>query len=184
MQRIKKLLVFTAALSVISLIYVLFAPHPPPTPHNSWRHELGEAAGGALSWLLVIIYGRTLLKLLIKNGTLMERLLPDPPLSQTTSGLKKIISFLNSSHPFVGAATVVMVFVHALLEGLNHANLLMVAIFILAVWQFGFGVFLLSRYQAVFVKKMKRYGYLAHSQLYTGIALGVFALFGHLLAGD
>ncbi len=179
----KKLLIFTTILVIISGGYVIFAPVQAPISLKSWRSDIGELAGGILSWLFVIIYGRTLLKLLVKNGSLMERILPDPTLIDSKSLLKKAIYFLNKTHPYIGASAVVMVFLHALLEGLNQANFLMDAIIVLALWQFCFGVFLLSRYQAVFIRKMKRYGYMAHSQLYTGIAIGVFALFGHILVG-
>lgn len=184
MHNIKNLLIFTITLVIVSGIYVLFAPHQGPIPHSSWRHGVGEVAGGSLSWLFVIIYGRTLIKLLVKNGPLMERLLPEPTVIETTSLLKKLSQFLNNTHPYVGTMATILVFGHALIEGLSRANLLLEAVFILSLWQFAFGIFLLCHYNAVFVKKMKRYGYMAHSQLYTGIALGIFVLFGHLTFGD
>lgn len=184
MRNIKKIIIYTVILTIISGAYVIMAPVHTAVPLKSWRADVGEATGSGLLWLLVIIYGRTLLKLLVNNGSLMERLLPEPAVNDTKSMLKKFIRFLNKTHPYVGVTTVVLVFGHTFLEGVGRANLLMDAILVLALWQFAFGAFLLTRYQLVFVKKMKRYSYMAHSQLYTGVAFGVFALFGHLLVGD
>jgi hypothetical protein len=48
----------------------------------------------------------------------------------------------------------------------------------LLVWQGMFGLFLVIRFP---VASLKRYGYLVHAQLFSGIMIGVFAGFGHLL---
>jgi len=178
---LKGLLLFTFFLIIISAIYVLITPKTAGQPDGSWRHEIGEFAGAILGWLLAIIYGRTLLKLIVKKGPIMARFLPDPNIERSKSFFKKVIVFLNKTHPYVGAGAIVMIFAHAFLEGIGQANMLMQSILLIGIWQFGFGIFLLRRYQMVFLKKMKPYGYMAHSQLYTGAALGIFALFGHLL---
>lgn len=165
--------------------YVLIAPRPGALPEESFRHEVGESVGVILAWIFGVIYGRTLLKIILRQGPLLERLLPegisDKPVRLAGNSL---LRFLDRSHPYVGVIAVLLVFGHALLMGLTQANLLLQAIVALALWQFFFGLFLLRRYQTVFMKNLKRYGYLAHSQLYTGISIGVFALFGHLLVGD
>ncbi|MFW8602198.1 hypothetical protein ACOHYD_12060 [Desulfobacterota bacterium M19] len=133
-------------------------------------------------WLFTIIYGRTLLKLILRQGTIFDRLLPEGVWNTTAvPWARKLLRFLNKTHPYVGAAVIILIFGHAWLEGLNQANLLMKIIMALVIWQFAFGLFLLNRYQDVFVKKIKRYSYMAHSQLYTGIAIGICAAFGHLL---
>lgn len=181
MTQMKRLLIFGGIMALFCGVYVLFAPAQTPLPHNSWRHEGGELLGSAVLWLLVVIYGRTALKILLRQGPVLERLLPEGVWGTTVSWAKWLLTFLNVTHPYVGVAAVLLVFGHAWIEGTNQVNLLMLLVLTLCLWQFGFGLFLLSRYQAVFVKKMKRYSYMAHSQLYTGIALGLAALFGHLL---
>jgi hypothetical protein len=77
-----------------------------------------------------------------------------------------------------------MVFAHALLVGPAHANLLLLVILPLLLWRLGFGTFPLYRLQAVFMKKLRRPGYPAQAQLYSGIAIGLCAQFGHLPVGD
>ncbi len=184
MPNIKPLLLFTLAMALFCGGYVLVAPMGNPLPHDSWRHEIGEAVGSLVLWLFAIIYGRTLLKLLLRQGPLLERLLPLPMGKQAVEQGKWLLPWLNKSHPYVGAATVLLIAGHALLEGLNQANLLMELILILITWQFACGLFVISHYQAIFIKQLKRYSYLAHSQLYTGVAIGLCALFGHLLVQD
>jgi len=57
-------------------------------------------------------------------------------------------------------------------------NLFLELVLVLLAWQGFFGIFLLMR---VPVAAMKRYSYLVHAQLFTGVMIGVFAFFGHLL---
>lgn len=181
MKKPKRLIIFAAVLSLLAGGYVLFAA---PASHQDlphWRKELGEFAGGTLGWAFAIIYGRTMLKIILRKGPLLQRVLPESSRGEITSYGKKLLSFLNTTHPYLGIISVVLLFSHAYLVGLDQANALLKTIFILALWQFCFGLFLLSRYQIVFLNKAKRYGYMAHSQLYTGIAIGILALFGHLL---
>jgi len=184
MPQIKRLLIFAALMAALCGVYVLFAPVQQPLPHNSWRHSGGELLGSAALWLFAIIYGRTALKLGLRQGPLLDRLLPEGIWNGALPWAKVLLSWLNRSHPYVGVATVLLVIGHTLVEGVHQVNPLMAVVLALALWQFGFGLFLLLRYQAVFVKHIKRYSYLAHSQLYSGVALGVCAAFGHLLIGD
>jgi len=184
MNKVKKILIFSLILSAFCIVYLIIAPQQIPHSHHSWRHEFGGALGSGVLWLFAFIYGRTLLKLLLRQGPVMERLLPEGTWKDAAlPWARKALRFLNQTHPFLGAAVVILIMGHAWLEGPNQVNLLMKVIIILALWQFAFGLFLLNRYQVIFVKKMKKYGYMAHSQLYTGVAIGICAIFGHLLVG-
>lgn len=184
MPNSKRLLLFTLTMALFCGGYVLVAPMQNPPPHDSWRHEVGEVVGSAVLWLLAIIYGRTMLKLLLRQGPLLARLLPLPMGNQAVEKGKWLLPWLNKSHPYVGAATVLLIAGHALLAGLNQANLLMDLILFLILWQFACGLFVIGHYQAIFIQQLKRYSYLAHSQLYTGVAIALCALFGHLLVRD
>lgn len=184
MPNVKRLLLFALVMTLFCGGYVLFAPSPPHLPQHTWRHELGEVVGSGVAWLLALIYGRTLLKIFLRQGPLLDRVLPLPLGNQVVEKGRGLLPFLNKTHPYVGVGSVLLIAGHALLEGLHQANLLLLLVLLLVGWQFGFGLFILSRYQAVFINKVKRYGYLAHSQLYTGVAIGLCALFGHLLVQD
>jgi hypothetical protein len=48
----------------------------------------------------------------------------------------------------------------------------------LVIWQGSFGLFLTWRYSPA---ELKRLSYLVHAQFFTGITIGIFAFFGHLL---
>ncbi len=62
MPNIKRLFLFALVLTLFCGGYVLLAPGQTAVPHESWRLELGEVLGSVAVWLLVILYGRTLLK--------------------------------------------------------------------------------------------------------------------------
>lgn len=48
----------------------------------------------------------------------------------------------------------------------------------LVIWQGVFGLFLTLRYS---LAELKKFSYLVHAQFVTGIAIGIFAWFGHML---
>jgi hypothetical protein len=48
----------------------------------------------------------------------------------------------------------------------------------LIIWQGLFGLFLVIRFPA---PALKRYGYVVHAQLFSGVMIAIFAAFGHLL---
>jgi len=61
-----------------------------------------------------------------------------------------------------------------------HAELFP-AVLALVVWQGFFGMFLTWRYSP---KELKKFSCLFHAQFLTGIMIGIFAYFGHLLLDD
>jgi len=52
------------------------------------------------------------------------------------------------------------------------------AVLALVIWQGLFGLFLTWRYTP---KQLKQFSYLVHAQFVTGIMIGIFSYFGHLL---
>lgn len=52
------------------------------------------------------------------------------------------------------------------------------AVLVLVLWQMSFGLILSWRGTP---QDLKRWSYMVHAQLITGVAIGVFAFFGHLL---
>jgi len=62
----------------------------------------------------------------------------------------------------------------------NHI-LFFPALLALVIWQGLFGLFLTWRYSP---NELKKFSHVVHAQFITGIAIGVFAFFGHLLIDD
>ncbi len=184
MPNIKRLFLFALVLTLFCGGYVLLAPGQTAVPHESWRHELGEVLGSVAVWLLVILYGRTLLKIFLRQPALLERLLPHNVRARVAALGQRLMPGLNTTHPAAGAIAVLLIGGHAFLEGVQQANLLLLGTLLLLVWQLTFGLFLLSRHHAISGGRIKKFSYLAHAQLYTGIAIGICALFGHLLLQD
>ena len=67
---LKRILSFTAIVFVISLVYFIYAylAYPKVPERETFLTEMGEGFGEIGLWLLLFIYGRTLLKILIGKG--------------------------------------------------------------------------------------------------------------------
>ena len=176
----KKIILYTLAVFFVSVVYFVYAyTMYPPTPENeTFLSEIGEGFGVVGLWGLVFIYGRTALKLLMGRGPLAKRLIPDYTPPAAASIFQRLLNLLNSTHAYVGVATVAIVLIHIALTGGVTSNLFFIAVLILIIWQALFGLFLSWRYTP---KELKKFVYLVHSQFFTGIMIGIFALFGHLL---
>ena len=152
--------------------------YPPIPERETFLSEIGEGFGEVGLWALLFIYARTLLKLVIGEGTLAKRILPDhsPPI--TASAFQSLLGLLDRSHVYVGIATVAIILLHIALMGVPMEILFFPAVLALVVWQGLFGMFLTWRYSPV---ELKNLSYLVHAQFLTGIMIGIFSYLGHLL---
>jgi len=179
----KGVLVYTAIVLGVSLVYFVYAHsvYPPTPERETFLGEIGEGFGEIGLWALLFIYARTLLKLVLGRGALARRILPDysPPVSAT--GLQQLLGFLDRTHVYVGIAAVAVILLHIALVGLPMHILFFPAVLALVVWQGLFGLFLTWRYSPGQLRKL---AYLVHAQFLTGIMVGLFAWFGHLLIDD
>ena len=176
----KKLILYTLVILSVSVVYFVYAYTTyPPTPENeTFLSEIGEGFGVMGLWGLLFIYGRTVLKLLMGKGSIAKRLVPDYTPPATVSVFQYLLTFLNKTHNHVGIATVAVILIHIVLTGGLMNNLFFPAVLLLIVWQALFGLFLSWRYTP---KELKKFAHLVHAQFFTGIMIGIFAVFGHLL---
>jgi len=179
-RSIKGILLYTGIVLFISLVYFIYAynAYPPVEENESFLSEIGEGFGEAGLWALLFIYGRTLLKLLMGKGQIASRILPDYTPPTAASMFQQLLCFLNRTHVYVGIATVAVIVLHIALMGVPMDILFFPAVLVLVLWQGLFGMFLTWRYSP---KELKKFAYLVHAQFLTGIMIGVFAYFGHLL---
>ncbi len=163
-----------------SLAYFLylFIGHPPGPEKETILTGIGEVFGSIGSWLFIIIYGRTLLKLSIGKGSISQRVIPEFAYAQAQPILKRFIIFLNRTHSLVGTLAVAVIILHVAMVGLNAKILFFPLVLALVLWQGLFGLFIIWRHGS---KKLRKFSYLVHAQLVTGFMIGIFALFGHLL---
>ena len=182
-KSIKGVLIYTAIVLLASIVYFLYAytMYPPTPERETFLSEIGEGFGEVGLWALLFIYARTILKLAISKNPFVKRLLPDfsPPTARSI--FQQLLGFLNRTHVYVGIATVAIILVHIALVGMSMKILFFPAVLALVVWQGVFGIFLTWRYSP---KELKKFSYLVHSQFLTGIMIGIFAYFGHLLIDD
>jgi hypothetical protein len=179
----KGILIYTACVLSASVVYFIYAKivYPPITERETILSEIGEGFGIVGLWGLMFIYSRTMLKLAIGKNTLSKRLLPDDSSPDAGSILQKLLGFLNRTHIYAGIATIAIILLHIFLMGMSMKILFFPAVLALVVWQGLFGLFLTWRYSP---KELKKFSYLVHAQFLTGIMIGIFAYFGHLLIDD
>jgi hypothetical protein len=180
---LKRVFVFTAAVSIISIGYYIFALffYAPVEESETFLSEIGEVFGEIGLWLLLFIYFRTLIKLLLGKGHIAKRILPEysPPIEPKL--FNKLIHFLDRTHIYFGISAVAIILLHIVLMGIPMRILFFPAVLILVIWQGLFGMFISWRYTP---KELKKFSYLVHAQLFTGIMIGVFSYFGHILIDD
>lgn len=185
LKPIKEILIYTAFIFLASLIYFIYAysVFPAVEEKETFMTEIGEGFGNAGLAILIFIYFRTLLKLMLGEGKLAKRLLPDYSPLIDSSLLNQLLGVLNRTHVFVGIAAIAIILLHIALMGFSrYAHIIFFpVVLILVVWQGLFGLFLTWRYSPV---ELKQFSYLVHAQFFTGIAIGIFALFGHILIDD
>jgi len=182
-KSIKGILIYAAIVMGASIVYFVYAymMYPPIPERETLLSEIGEGFGEVGLWALLFIYARTLLKLLVGKGTLATRILPDYSPSATASIFQPLLGLLDRTHVYVGIATVAIILLHIALMGMPMKILFFPAVLALVVWQGLFGMFLTWRYSP---KELKKLSYLVHAQFLTGIMIGIFAYFGHLLIDD
>jgi len=183
LKNLKNILLFTATVFLISLGYFLaIYPNRPEDPeHETFLHEIGEVFGTLGIWALLIIYGRTLVKLAFGQGGLAQRLVPDEYDVSAIPPFKTLLNFLNSTHVYVGIAAIAVILLHIAMVGLHAEILFFPAVLALVLWQGVFGSFLTWRFTP---QDLKKASYVVHAQFVTGIMIGIFSVFGHLLIDD
>lgn len=180
-KSIRGVLIYTAIVLFVSIVYFFYAytMYPPTPERETFLSEIDEGFGTVGLWALLFIYARTLLKLGINKSPFVIRLLPDD--TPAKSLLQQVLGFLNRTHIYIGIATVAIILLHIALVGMSMKILFFPAVLALVVWQGLFGMFLTWKYSP---KELRKFSYLVHAQFLTGIMIGIFAYFGHLLIDD
>lgn len=169
------LLILTVSIAYAA--YVLLA-QPLSSERETWLSEIGEGFGEVAMWVFLFIYLRTALKLLMGKGPLARRMLPQYQAPQSVNYLQSLIVYLDRSHIYVGMAALALGLIHIAFMGLHAEILFFPLVLALMLWQGLFGLLISLRGAP---KNLKKWSYSVHAQLVTGVAMGVFAYFGHLL---
>ena len=180
---LKRLLVYTAVITLAAAGYAgyMLLTQTMTPEHETRLSDIGEAIGETALWLFVFIYLRTVVKLIMGKGPIARRLLPQYTPPASAGYLQHLLVYLDRSHVYVGIAAVALVLLHIGMMGLHAHIWLFPVVLALVLWQAGFGLFLNWR-QAP--RNLKRLSFQVHAQLINGIAISIFAYFGHLLIGD
>ena len=172
---IKRILVFTLAITGLSIayyLYVLFS-YPAVEENETFLSEIGEFFGEIGLWLLLFIYSRTVIKLLLGTGPISKRILPEYSSIIDPRAFDKIIYLLDRTHIYFGISAVAVIILHIVLVGMPMQILFFPAVLILVIWQGVFGMFISWQRMP---KQSKKISYLVHAQLFTGIMIGSLIL--------
>ncbi len=183
MKKLKNIFLFTVSIFLLSLGYFLanYPSRPEEPEHETFLSEIGEVFGTLGIWALVIIYGRTLLKIAFAQGGLAQRLVPEEYGVPALHPVKALLNFLNTTHVYVGIAAIAVIVLHIAMVGLHAEILFFPVVLALVLWQGVFGFFLTWRFSP---QDLKKASYVVHAQFLTGIMIGIFSVFGHLLIDD
>ena len=177
---LKTFLIYSCAVLVLSVSYYAYlaSSYPASAERETFLSEVGEGVGEFAMWIFVFIYVRTALKLVMGKGPLARRLLPNYTAPESTNVFRHLLVYLDRSHVYFGVAALALVLIHITLMGLHAEILFFPVVLALVLWQGLFGFFLSWRSTP---RDLKKWSYFVHAQLVTGVAIGVFAYFGHLL---
>lgn len=185
LKNILNILIYTLVISLVSVVYFIYAysVYPVPEERETFLVKIGEVFGMIGLTVLSFIYFRTFLKLMLGQGKLAQRLLPDYTSPINSSTLNRLMTWMNRTHIYFGIAAVAIILLHISMMGFSRYNhiLFFPALLALVIWQGIFGLFLTLRYTPA---ELKKFSLLVHAQFVTGIAIGVFAFFGHMLIDD
>lgn len=185
LKNLRNILIYTAVIAAISAVYFIYAYSvlSIPAERETFLTEAGELLGKVGLGLLAFIYFRTALKLVLGQGKLAQRLLPDYVSPVNASVLNALLVWLNRTHIYFGMAAVAVILMHIVLMDFSRfSHILFFPVLLgLIIWQGLFGLFLTWRYSPA---ELKKFSYVVHAQFITGIAIGVFAFFGHMLIDD
>ncbi|SFN11760.1 hypothetical protein [Nitrosomonas communis] len=113
-KNIRSILIYTFVISLISAAYYIYAYlfHFIPEERETFLTEIGEGFGNAGLALLAFIYFRTFLKLLLGQGKLARRLLPNYTSPIGPSYLNRLMIWMNRTHVYFGIAAVAVILLH------------------------------------------------------------------------
>ncbi len=175
--------IFLGTVLILSGVYFVYASltMPPTAENEGVLGEIGEGIGVLVSYALVILYCRGLVKLVLNKGAFLGRFLPAENDWMPKNSGEKLLAFLNRTHPALGVLTILFVVLHAEFSSTGKMNLFLLLTMVVMFWQGAFGLFLRSRLTP---GALRRQSYGVHAQLVTGGLILIFASFGHLLVGD
>lgn len=175
--------IFTTIVTVTSITYYIYAyfRYSPVEKSETLFSEIGESLGEIGLWLLLFIYFRTLIKIMFGKGAISKRILPEYSSPHVPRPINTLIRYLDRTHIYFGISAVAIILLHIAMLGLPMHILFFPAVLILIIWQALFGLFISWKYSP---KDLKKFSYLVHAQLFTGIMIGIFSYLGHLLIDD
>lgn len=188
MELIKKnlgLIFFSILTLVFSIWYALYVSSNGGIEYEGSETLLGSFGNmlGQLGFFaLALVYGRSVLKLLIGQASFWKRL---EPINLEILDLKKysvkILVVLNKTHSYLGVLAIALIFLHCYLIGSYQDNLLLQLVLVLMAVEGVSGFAIKLKYAPA---QLRQKSYLVHRQFTIGVMILILAGLGHLILGD
>jgi len=180
-MKFKKIILLSILTFVIIIICLGYAFYGNAAQYRQvGENESGEFFASLGFICLAIAYGRTMLKLAVNKGHVLERLEPLKTGGKIKTIYGFLMKFMNKTHPYVGAVAIISIFIHCYLTANFLNNFLLILVLVILAWQGIFGFIIKISFMP---NKLRRKSYLIHMQFYTGVLILIFAVIGHLMIG-
>ncbi len=125
--------ILTFIVIILSLSYFFYGKAE--VHREDVESDFGEFFGTLGFICLAIAYGRTMVKLAVNEGGLFERVTP----LDSDGKIKKVYDFfmkvMNKTHPYIGGAAIISLFLHGYLTSNFLNNLLLRMVLVVMAWQ-------------------------------------------------
>ncbi len=123
------LITFALLVAVASAGYMLYLYSQGGATYIANKTDLskfGKFIGNLGFFTLLFVYSRTVLKLILQQGSLMRRLNPVEEQLGIKSFMGSALKVLNKAHPYLGLTTIALIFLHGylVLPSLDYIPLL------------------------------------------------------------
>ena len=164
--------------TLAGFFYVYQIGGPSNIAKNSLLNEFGKFMGVVGFFSLVVVYGRSVLKIMIARDYFWKKLSASGIDSLKVKNLfGKLLVFLTRTHAYFGTLAISTIFLHCYFTYSLRDNVLLISILFLMLFEGITGIIL----QFWNSPKIKIKSYLMHSQLFVGFLILFLALFGHAL---
>lgn len=175
-----RLIIFTIFVTIVSVVYILYLHSKGGASYivSVGLNEFGKSLGSFGFFTMWFVYSRSVMKLIVQKGSIVQRLNPVGERPAFASDLWDVLNILNKAHPYLGLSSIALIYLHGylVLPFLNNLPLLLVLA--LLAWQGFFGILLKLKFTPAFLKSRS---YLIHTQFYTAAMILILAVLGHTL---
>ncbi len=175
-----RLIIFAIFVTIISAVYMLYLFSKGGATYivSVGLNEFGKSLGSFGFFTIWFVYSRSVMKLIVQKGNIVQRLNPVGERPAFASDLWDVLNILNKAHPYLGLSSIALIYLHGYLVLPFMNNLPLLLVLALMAWQGFFGIMLKLKFTPAV---LKRRSYLIHTQFFTAAMILILAVLGHTI---